>query len=154
MFHYENTLTKATAKYITVTFTGSNIKIYQLLVLNSVLEIDDNGFSAVDFNQQLAGIVQRSARGRESVTPGIAGQRDKHLISLTAQPKHLDRTDSVARALHAFFAKYPEFVFSLEYERYPNLVFQAREGDRLVRSAYRSQWKALGRTADFTIQEL
>ena len=123
-------------------------------MLNSVLEIDDNGFSAVDFNQQLAGIVQRSARGRESVTPGIAGQRDKHLISLTAQPKHLDRTDSVARALHAFFAKYPEFVFSLEYERYPNLVFQAREGDRLVRSAYRSQWKALGRTADFTIQEL
>ena len=145
---------KHTAKTITVTFTGSNIKIYALWALNSVLEIDDNGFSRIEFSQLLSGIVQQSARGRESIAPGIAGQRDKHVINLTAQPKHLDRTDSVARAIHAFFAKYPEFVFSLEYERYPDLVFQAREGDRVVRSAYRSQWKALGRTSEFVIQEL
>ena len=155
LFHVDSgTPNKYTAKYLTLTFTGSNIKIYQVLVLNAVLEISDDGFSDVQFNQQLAGIEQVSARGRRSVAPGIAGDRAKHRLTLVSEPEQGDRTDKVARAINAFFEQYPVFVFSLEYERYPDLVFPAMNGEQQISSRYRSTWKAMGRRSNFVIQEL
>ena len=153
-FHWENSNIKATARYLTITFTGSNIKIYKVLVLNSVLEIADGGFTEVVFNDELPGFEQVSARGRRSVAPGIAGAGVKHRLRLSTRPAHADRTDAVPRAVHAFMAKYSEFCFALEPSRYPDLVFEAMNGERQVESRYRTGWKAQGRQTDFIIQEL
>lgn len=154
LFHWEAGNTKHTAQYLTITLTGSNTKVYQLYVLNAVLEIAEGGFSDIQFIEELAGFEQRSARGRRSVAPGIAGVGHKNRISLVAEPQRGDRTDKVARAVSAFMRKYPEFMFSLEPNRFPDMTFEAMNGERQVNSQFRSQWKALGRRTSFVIQQL
>ena len=153
-FHWENSNIKATARYLTITFTGSNIKIYKVLVLNSIVELVDGAFSSVEWDKELPGFIQTSARGRRSVAPGIAGMGSKHNISLVTQPKQFNRTDEVARALDAFFDKYQEFGYMQEYTRFPDQVIEACVADRRVQSQYKTGWKAIGRTVQYTISEL
>ena len=93
-------------KYMTLTLTGTGIKVYQLLVLNSIFEVKEDGFSEIIFDQVLPGFEQVSARGRRSLAPGIAGARSKHRLTLVADPTHGDRTDEVSRSISAFMAEY------------------------------------------------
>ena len=154
LFEYTYGVNRPTAKYLTFSLVGSNIKVYQLLVLNTVLEIPEDGFSEVLFDQDLPGFEQVSARGRRSIAPPIAGDRPKHRLTLVADPIHGDRTDKVSRQISAFMAEYPNFVFALEPTRFPDLVFPAINGERNIQSQYRARWKALGRQSRFVIQEV
>ena len=154
LYHWDGGNTKYNAKYLTFTFAGSNIKIYQCLVLNSIVEIADGGFSDVRFLQRLPFVEQVSARGRKSVAPLIAGQRAKWEVEVECLPEQSDRTDKVSRALFAFFAKYPQFVCSLDFSRYPDIVFEGKLTDPEIVAKYRSTWKALGRVPVFSMSEL
>ena len=145
---------KNTASSVTFTFTGSNIKIYGLYILDAIIEMVEGETYSVEWTQQLAGFEQTSARGRSNIVPPIAGQRDKKLVALTTRPKYGDREDLLARKIDAFMSQYPEFFWITEYGRYPDQMFRAGNGDRNVRYQYRSDWKALGRRASFIIKEL
>lgn len=107
-YHYSGGI--ATAKTLAFTFPAG-VDLVQLLILRSVIEVDDNGFSDIRWIQRLGGLEQRSARGRASVAPPVAGNRDKYDLVLTA---HKNTADDISRALDAFFAEYPEFVDGTE----------------------------------------
>ena len=151
LFHYAYSGGIATAKTLAFTFPGAGLDLVQLLILRSVVEVDDNGFSDIRWLQRLGGLEQRSARGRASVAPPIAGNRDKYDLILTA---HKNTADDISRALDAFFSEYPEFVFATEPNRFPDQVFRAKNKDQRVEYRYNAQYKGRGRRATFTIEEL
>ena len=153
LFHWEHVgETKNTAQYLTFTLVGSNIKVYQLLVLNEVMSIDS--ISDFRIQEDLAGVEQISARGQRSVSPPIAGERDKRRVSLATRSPAGEYTDTVARNVSAFMRKYRSFVFSLDFTRNPDMLFEAMNGERQVSYVYRTNWKAQGRRALFVVQEL
>lgn len=141
-----------TAKTLTFTFTGALVQIHQLLVLRCELIIADNGFSDIRWGLRKAGFEQRNARGSTRWVDGVAGDRTKYDIQLIALPKHRDRQDKVARALHSFFTEHRTFVFAQEPTRFPDQCFRA-VGPENIQSQYASQWKARGRRVTFSIRE-
>ena len=143
--------TVPTAKTLVFTFPGSGLELVQLLVLRSVVEIAQDGFTQIKWVQRLGGLEQTSARGRDSVAPPVVGNRSKYDLILTA---HKNVSDDISRALDAFFSVYSEFVFAMEPNRYPEQVFPAKNKGQTVEYEYISQWKKRGRRAVFTIGEL
>ena len=146
----KNPSTVPTAKTLIFTFTAGT-EIVQLLILRSVVEIDDNGFSQIRWIARYGGLEQTSARGRDSVAPPVAGNRAKYDLILTA---HKNVADDVSRALDDFFAVYPEFVFATEPTRFPEQVFRAKNKGQSTEIEYVSLYKGRGRRATFTVGEL
>ena len=140
----------ALAKSLRFTFQGG-LDIVQLYVLQSVVEIEQGGFTDFRWVQRLAGIEQESARGRGSVAPPVAGNRAKYDLHVTA---HKNTADDISRALDAFFLANPEFVFATEPKRYPEQVFKAKNKGQTAEYSYISQYKGRGRRTQFVISEL
>ena len=141
----------ATAKSLQFAFPGGGLDIVQLYVLRAELRIDQDGFSDIKWAPRYAGVEQVSARGRGSVAPGVAGNRRKHHISLTAEK---NTHDDISRGLDALFETYPEFVFCMEWPRFPDQIFKAKNAGQTAEFSYRSQYKGRGRRATWTISEL
>ena len=148
-------LAKPKAKSITLTFAGSNIRIYEVMILNRMLTLDsDGGFSRIEYDSIDLGTVEPDLRKRLSYVPPIGGERDKWLVNLTLLSRRSGTgRDTIADALISFIRRYKRFVFAPEYHRYPERVFPALWPNPETQIRYLSRWKGGGRRALFSVRE-
>ncbi|MYF52764.1 MAG: hypothetical protein F4166_02915 [Gammaproteobacteria bacterium] len=147
-------ITPATAQTLTITFTASDsnpLAIYQLLVLNEHLNIDDYrtaGLTQDEDNLIPSGRTERLPA--ENVFVHALGKpRDKRSKAYTARGR---RNSTFIHDLETFYAKHKNFTIAAEYNRFPNLVYRATwEGELAIR--WISPSKVVGRTASFRILE-
>lgn len=146
---------KPKAKSITLTFTGSNIRIYNVLVLDRLLSLNANGgFSRIEYDSLEIGSYETDLRGHRSYVPALGGTRDKWLVNLTLDSRRTATgRDTIADELLFFMRRYKHFVFAPEYHRYPDRVFPAGWGDAQTAIRYVSRWKGGGRRVSFSVRE-
>ena len=146
---------KPEAKSVTLTFTGTNVRIYEVMLLNRLLTLDsDGGFSRIEYDSVDLGGVAPDLRGRLSYVPPIGGERDKWLCRLTALSYRSDtERDKIADALIRFIRKHKNFVFAPEPNRYPERIFPAVWPDATTQIRYLARWKGGGRSVSFAVRE-
>ena len=148
-------ISKPKAKSITLTFTGSAPRIYEVMVLDRLLTLNaDGGFSRIEYDSIDLGTVEPDLRKRLSYVPPINAERDKWLVNLTLRsPRTATGRDTIADDLIAFIRKYKSFVFAPEYKRYPARVFPALWPNPETQLRYLSRWKGGGRRVLFSVRE-
>ena len=147
---------KPRAKSITLTFTGSNVRIYEVMILDRLLTLNaDGGFSRIEYDSLETGSYETDLRGHRSYVPPLGGTRDKWLVNLTLDSRRTTTGPDtrVADALIHFIRKHKSFVFAPEYNRYPDRVFPAGWGDAQTAIRYISRWKGAGRKISFSVRE-
>ena len=146
--------THFTATSVQVTFTGSNIKVYEVMLLEFGLELDANG----DFTEINPDKVDRTAVLHQGVTGSIEretgiGEREKWETDFAAKfvagRTEIEQSD--------VFLKWREnnlnFVFAQEYSRYPARVYPASFMLTRVPVRLRGNDKNLGDVVQFKIGE-
>ena len=145
---------KPKAKSITLTFTGSNIRIYEVMVLDRLLTLNsDGGFSRIEYDSIDLGTVEPDLRKRLSYVPPIGGERDKWLVNLTLQSPRRGTRETLSDQIVSFIRRYKRFVFAPEYKRYPDRVFPALWPNPETQIRYLSRWKGGGRRVQFSVRE-
>lgn len=146
---------KPKAKSVTLTFTGSNIRIYNVLVLDRRLSLNANGgFSRIEYDSIDIGSYETDLRGHRSYVPALGGTRDKWLVNLTLDSRRTATgRDTVADDLIHFIRKHKSFVFAPEPKRYPDRIFIAGWGEAQTAIRYISRWKGAGRRVSFSVRE-
>ena len=145
---------KPKAKSITLTFTGSNIRIYEVMVLDRLLTLNsDGGFSRIEYDSIDLGTVEPDLRKRLSYVPPIGGERDKWLVNLTLQSPRRGMRETLSDQIVSFIRRYKRFVFAPEYKRYPDRVFPALWPNPETQIRYLSRWKGGGRRVQFSVRE-
>lgn len=145
---------KPQAKGITLSFTGTNVRVAEVMVLNRLLTIDsDGGFSRIEYDSIDLGVVETDMRRRLSYVPPIGGERDKWLVRLSALSLRRGARDTIADSLISFIRRYKNFVFAPEYYRYPDRVFPALCPYPETQIRYLSRWKGSGRRVLFSVRE-
>ena len=144
---------KPQAKAVTLTFTGTSPRLYEIMILDRLLTLkSDGGFSRIEFDSLDLGSVEPDLRGRLSYVPTISGERDKWLIRYSLLSLRTDERDKLADQLLAFMRKHKNFAFAAEYNRYPDRIFPAVWGDQVAQIRYLSRWKGSGRKFKFYSQ--
>ena len=94
---------KPKAKSITLTFTGSSPRIYEVMVLDRLLTLNsDGGFSRIEYDSLDLGTVEPDLRGRLSYIPPIGGERDKFLVNLTLLSRRTELPVAIRLPMHSF----------------------------------------------------
>lgn len=108
---------------ITLEFTGTGKEIYEVMVLNSVLEIGANSkFIKVEHNLiDRGGLIQEDIGGGISKAPAINNTRWKYDINYGAIFANGDANDTLIE----FITENSNFGFCEEYSRFPWIVFPA-----------------------------
>ena len=136
-----------------ITFTGTDVVIYELMFLESVLELDpERSFIQGGYTATLRDniIVQTNIRGVSN-----------SIKSLSSRPKWNLRGrvlfDESQRVRYNEFMSFRRnnrnFVFSEQYVRYPERVYPATWGSADITQTYYTRRISSGITADFVIQE-
>ena len=148
-------ISKPKAKSITLTFTGSSPRIYEVMILNRLLTLNsDGGLSRIEYDSIDLGTVEPDLRKRLSYVPPIGGERDKWLANLTLlSPRTGVTRDTIADKLIWLIRRYKNFVFAAEYNRYPDRVFPAVWPNPETQVRYLAKWKGAGRRALFSVRE-
>ena len=145
---------KPKAKSITLTFTGTSPKIYEVMVLDRLLTLNaDGGFSRIEYDSLDLGVVEPDLRKRLSYVPAIGGERDKWLVNLTLYSPRRGARETISDKLIWFIRRYKNFVFAPEYRRYPERVFPALWPSAETQIRYLSRWKGGGRRVLFSVRE-
>ena len=145
---------KPKAKSITLTFTGTSPRIYEVMVLDRLLTLNaDGGFSRIEYDSLDLGVVEPDLRKRLSYVPPIGGERDKWLVNLTLYAPRRGSRETLSDKLVWFIRRYKNFVFAPEYKRYPERVFPALWPNPETQIRYLSRWKGGGRRALFSVRE-
>ena len=148
----ENT-SKPQAKSITLTFTGSNVRIYEVMVLDRLLTLNLRNLRP-EYDSIDLGIVDPDLRGRLSYVPPIGGERDKWRVRYTLESlREAAARDQIADRLIHFIRRYKNFVLAAEYNRYPDRVFPALWPNPETQIRYIGGWKGAGRRVRFTVRE-
>ncbi len=146
---------KPKAKSVTLTFTGTSPKIYEVMVLDRLLTLNaDGGFSRIEYDSLDLGTVEPDLRKRLSYVPPINAERDKWLVNLTLLSRRTTTgRDTLADQLISLIRRYKNFVFAPEYRRYPERVFPALWPNPETQIRYLSRWKGGGRRVQFSVRE-
>lgn len=146
---------KLRAKSITLTFTGSSPRIYEVMVLDRLLTLDsDGGFTRIEYDSIDLGSYESDLRRQRSYVPALGGTRDKWLVNLTLDSRRTAiGRDTIADDLIYFIRRHKQFVFAPEPKRYPDRVFPAGWGDAQTAIRYISRWKGAGRRVSFSVRE-
>ena len=84
-----NSNTPPRAVSITIRFDGSNIRVYQVMILNEILNLATDGvFSKLEYDSMNLGSNQEDIRRRMSYVPPIGNERDKWLVNYSALSMH------------------------------------------------------------------
>ena len=133
-----------------ITFTGADIRIYQIQLLEVLLELDSESFF-LNINSRFLrnSLEKRSMNGQNYRVPGL-GSRGKYRTSLST---HLRKWSPVSfNQFMSFAENYENFTFEEQYERYPKRVFLATwDGDFNIN--YFNQMLENGQVANIIIQE-
>ena len=150
----DETAAKPKAKSITLTFTGTSPKIYEVMVLDRLLTLNaDEGFSRIEYDSLDLGTVEPDLRKRLSYVPPIGGERDKWLVNLSLYSPRRGARETISDKLIWFIRKYKNFVFAPEYKRYPARVFPALWPNPETQIRYLSRYKGGGRRVLFSVRE-
>ena len=150
----DETAAKPKAKSITLTFTGTSPKIYEVMVLDRLLTLNaDGGFSRIEYDSLDLGTVEPDLRKRLSYVPPIGGERDKWLVNLSLYAPRRGAHETISDKLIWFIRKYKNFVFAPEYKRYPARVFPALWPNPETQIRYLSRYKGGGRRVLFSVRE-
>ena len=150
----DETAAKPKAKSITLTFTGTSPKIYEVMVLDRLLTLNaDGGFSRIEYDSLDLGTVEPDLRKRLSYVPPIGGERDKWLVNLSLYAPRRGARETISDKLIWFIRKYKNFVFAPEYKRYPARVFPALWPNPETQIRYLSRYKGGGRRVLFSVRE-
>ena len=150
----DETAAKPKAKSITLTFTGTSPKIYEVMVLDRLLTLNaDGGFSRIEYDSLDLGTVEPDLRKRLSYVPPIGGERDKWLVNLSLYSPRRGARETISDKLIWFIRKYKNFVFAPEYKRYPARVFPALWPNPETQIRYLSRYKGGGRRVLFSVRE-
>ena len=143
------------AKSITLTFTGTSPRIYEVMILDRLLTLNsDGGLSRIEYDSIDLGTVEPDLRKRLSYVPPINAERDKWIVNLTSlSPRIYGARDRIADELISFIRRYKRFVFAAEYNRYPDRVFPALWPNPETQIRYLSRWKGSGRRVLFSVRE-
>ena len=145
---------KPKAKSITLTFTGTSPKIYEVMVLDRLLTLNsDGGFSRIEYDSLDLGTVEPDLRKRLSYVPPINAERDKWLVNLSLYAPRRGVRETISDKLIWFIRRYKNFVFAAEYNRYPDRVFPALLPTPETQIRYLSRWKGGGRRVLFSVRE-
>ena len=141
---------QVTAKSVRMQFTGTDLEIYALMLLEIGLEIDANssyvdiGFNLVD----RGGRIDTSVGGRGRRGPGLANERWKWNYNFGVI------MDSAAMdTLRNWMEENPNFAFSPEFSRDPEQVFPAYFPSASVRGEYFTPLKRNGEQVQFRVSE-
>lgn len=148
--------TAPSATSITIEFIGTNMRLYQVMVLNEILNLGtDDIFSKLEYDSINLGSNQEDVRRRFSYMPPINNERDKWLVNYSALPRNGTETssDTIADNVMDFIRKYKHFSFAPEYTRYPDRVFPAVWPQSSTQIRYLSRSKAAGRRINFSVRE-
>lgn len=146
---------KPKAKSVTLTFTGSSPRIYEVMILNRLLTLNsDGGFSRIEYDSLSLGTVEPDLRGNLSYIPPIGATRDKWLVNLTlVSQRTATGRDTIADDLIHFIRRYKQFVFAPEPKRYPERVFPAVFPNQETQVRFISRYKGAGRRVSFSVRE-
>ena len=150
----DETAAKPKAKSITLTFTGTSPKIYEVMILDRLLTLNaDGGFSRVEYDNLDLGTVEPDLRKRLSYVPPINAERDKWLVNLSLYSPRRGARETISDKLIWFIRRYKNFVFAPEYKRYPARVFPALWPNPETQIRYLSRYKGGGRRVLFSVRE-
>ena len=154
-FWTDESTAKPKAKSVTLTFTGSSPRIYEVMILDRLLTLNsDGGFSRIEYDSLETGSYETDLRGHRSYVPALGGTRDKWRVNLTLNSRRTaNGRDTDADDLGHFIRKHKSFVFAPEPKRYPDRIFIAGWGDAQTAIRYISRWKGAGRKISFSIRE-
>lgn len=124
---YDNYLIKRTSEGnsagISLTFYGSNIRIYEIMILEALFELAANSkFTKFEYKlTDRTGLIQQDIAGGLSKARAINNARWKHDIDYGAIFYNSESSDEILN----FMQEHPNFAFAVEYSRYPHMVFPA-----------------------------
>ena len=139
-----------TATSVRLRFTGTNLQIHALMLLDIGWEINANTrFTQIEFNKvDRTGSLKQNPTGRTRRNPPFAGTRFKWEGLYNCQ----FRNESLA-AFQAWQEENLNFAFAQEYARYPARVFPATFPALRTSSGYLGLVKSNGEWTQFRVAE-
>ena len=148
--------TDTTATSVRLQFSGSNIRIYALMLLETGIELIANGPGRM-FSVDDPDYVDRTGRLQPNISGGI---RYAERIGQTREKWETDfrvefrRGSAVTAKDFAYWrSKNKNFVLAREFSRNPEEVYPATFMDTAIGLGYRSNWKPQGRRSEFRVGE-
>ena len=144
-------------RFTITAITGQTPAIYEIMVMNEVLAIDEGEtradrprFSNIEYTHVERGsVIQEDIEGGLSKAPPLNNTRSKYRVNYTTRYKN--RQD-LERMLN-FKEDYDAFGFAPNYELYPQLVFPAVFTNTETPIRYANPWTLGPRTLELTIDE-
>ena len=144
-----------TATSVRVTFTGTDVKITEIMLLEFGLEIDSNAdFTEIATNfVDRTGVVHPDPSGGISYTPPIGGGRDRWQIDYAVKVVPGKTILETPEDFLYWRAKNRNHVFCMEPSRFPWRIFPAVFVGKSVPVRYRTDDKIGGEILNFRVAE-
>ena len=144
-----------TATSVRVTFTGTDVKITEIMLLEFGLEIDSNAdFTEIATNfVDRTGVVHPDPSGGISYTPPIGGGRDRWQIDYAVKVVPGKTLLETPEDFLYWRAKNRNHVFCMEPSRFPWRIFPAVFLGKSVPVRYRTDDKTGGEILNFRVAE-
>ena len=138
------------ATEVELTVTGTNVRIYQIQLLEQLLYLDPEQFFLNIQDRFERNSLQKINYNRESFRLEGLGSRGKNTTTMST---HLRKASPVSfNEFMAFAKEYENFTFERQYERYPDLIFLATWGNGFDIN-YFNRMLRNGNVVNITIQE-
>ena len=139
------------ATEVQLVFTGTNVRIYEIMLLEFLYEFDnERSFLSIDPTFQDNSLIQTNIRGETTRIQSLAS-RGKWTVGYRALFGDYAVRDY--RGFMELLRNHRNFVFSQQFERYPERVFPATWGNTDFGQAYFTRRISSGTVVDFNIQE-
>ena len=144
-----------TATSVRVTFTGTDVKITEIMLLEFGLEIDSNAdFTEIATNfVDRTGVVHPDPSGGISYTPPLGGGRDRWQIDYAVKVVPGKTLLETPEDFLYWRAKNRNHVFCMEPSRFPWRIFPAVFVGKSVPVRYRTDDKTGGEILNFRVAE-
>ena len=155
---------KPTAQTLTIEFTGTGVRVYEIMILDEVLFLESNRqFTQVDYKlADRSSIIQKDLADRITKVPGINEDRWKWDTDYTALllgeninniDPDLDTYNKIINFIKNRVVS-NNFVFMGEPSAYPERIAPCTFPNPDIQLAFLSRFKESGETLKFTIMEL
>ena len=148
--------THFTATGVRLQFTGTNVEIYEMMLLEVLQEINATYSDFLEYNAEQAdraARVERSPIGSLSVISG-EGDREKRDVNMTVyiRPGGTTLIQSPDEFLYLLEAN-TRLVMAEGFSENPSFLFPAIVGSLEIPVRYLTNWKGAGYAMDFSIRE-
>lgn len=152
-YHLYTHTSKLTDSSITLTFTGSNITIYRIWVLNNLITIPQV-IVRNEYDSFQRGIVRQSANRRNDYIPPLGGTPDGWLVTSNIQFYRTLAEKALSDTLVNVIRNNKNVTFFADPVSEPHISFQAIWPNPNTQIRYLNRRKTAGRRISFVIQEV